>query len=90
MTTDVVTRDQDTIETVNAMIFNVTMCDGSKKALRFLLKDARLIPDETSLEFSRNTKKNYINGVPVPVDNKQIATLRFNWSAFDLEIIDLL
>ncbi len=77
---DKLVKDDLVVDTVDEMSFTLTMADGSKKIMRFTLKDARLIPDQTTLEF--NTDKS-MSG------QKKTATIAFNWAAFNCEIIDL-
>lgn len=75
---------------VDEMQFTMTMNDGSKKKMRFTLKDAKVNNDETSLEFIEDFHREYSeNSFPVTTKVKRMAKLVFNWAAFDLEIIDL-
>jgi len=82
-----VSTDDMVIDTVDEMRFAVTMCDGSKKLLRFILKDAKVKHDETRLEFNRDTYRR--SDLPAAIDTERAAVLSFNWTAFNLEILDL-
>lgn len=77
---DKLVKDDLVIDAVDEMMFTMTMSDGSKKIMRFTLKNAKLIPDRTTLEF--NTDKSMFG-------QKKTATISFNWAAFNCEIIDL-
>lgn len=77
---DKLVKDDLVIDAVDEMMFTMTMSDGGKKIMRFTLKDAKLIPGRTTLEF--NTDKSMFG-------QKKTATISFNWAAFDCEIIDL-
>lgn len=77
---DKLVKDDLVVDTVDEMMFTMTMSDGSRKIMRFTLKSAKVIPDKTTLEF--NTDKS-MSG------QKKTATISFNWAAFNCEIIDL-
>lgn len=79
--------DNQVVDTVDEMSFILTMRDGSRKLVRFKLKDARVTNDETSLELSHQGTKR--SDLPYLTDIHKQVKITFNYAAFEIEIIEL-
>jgi len=69
-------RETPEIKKVEQMVFKVLMDDGSTKHLIFDIKNGFVGSDMVSLEFNRD------------LDGESIATIRFNYTAYNLTIVD--
>ena len=64
------------IKKINSININATTDNEEEVSLQFDIKNGTCIPDQTSLSFDYGTE--------------QIATLKFNFAAYEIKIIDLL